>query len=93
MSHILQSKKTWGVQNDERVSRVFTERSLKRIIFEHRPQVQLNFYCIVTMKKVAVTPTASKYGGKRIIDKLDRAKDVTSYSMNNINKCFEELSE
>ena len=30
------------------------------------------------MEKVAVAPTASEDDGKRLIDNLDRAKDVTS---------------
>ena len=62
-------------------------------MFDNLPQVHVNFFYIVTMEKVAVAPTASKYYGKIIIDNLDRAKDVTSYSMNKINKCFKDLSE
>ena len=48
------------------------------IVFKHRPQVHLKLCCIVTMEKVAVAPTASKYDRKRLIENLDRAKDVTS---------------
>ena len=45
------------------------------------------------MERVSVVPTASKDDGKILIDNFDRAKDVTSYSMNKINKGSEELSE
>ena len=62
-------------------------------MFEHQPQVHLNFYCVVTMEKVSAAPTDSKYDAKSLIYKLDRYQDVMSDDRNKIIKGFEDMSE
>ena len=60
-------------------------------MFGNQPKVHPKFYCVVTMNKVAVSPTDSKHDVKRLIYKLDRSQDVMSEARNNITKGFKDL--
>ena len=67
---------------------------------ETKTQVDLNFYCIVTMEKVHTASNAS-YGAmkslfdefERAKDDFNRAKDVLGKAKNKIHEGFEELRE
>ena len=63
------------------------------IIFGHRPQVDLNFYLIVTMEKFAIASTASKDVMKILTNDLETSQDALSEARDNINKCFEDLKK
>ena len=63
------------------------------IIFGHRPQVDLNFYLIVTMKKFAIESTASKDVVEILIDDLEMSQDDLSEARDKINNFFEDLKK
>ena len=63
------------------------------IIFGHLPQVDLNFYLIVTMDKFAIVSTASKDVVKRLIDDLETSQDDLSEARDKINNCLEDLKK
>ena len=92
MSHVSKSKKNTGDSKQRQASsHVSTDGSLKRIIFEHRPQVHLNFYSIITMEKVAIASTATKNAVKRLIDDLGTAMSTLGEAKDKISKGFEDL--
>ena len=63
------------------------------IIFEHRPQVHLNFYSIFTIEKVAIAFTASKALIKRLAYDYGKDQDVLSEARDFIAKGFKDLKE
>ena len=60
---------------------------------ETKTQVDLNFYCIVTMEKVHTASNASYGAMKKLFDEFERAKDVLGKAKNKIHEGFEELRE